>query len=130
MSAALLLLLTTTLASAAEVAASGVWTTKNYEIAGGWRIVIDGDGRFVELDEDFNTKKAPDLKLFLSPLPLADLTDRNATNSAVLIAPLESHHGEARYPIEPGVDLSVFQTVFIHCQRYSKLWGGAALEIE
>ena len=119
-----------TSAAAAEVLANGVWTPKNYEIAGGWSIVTDGDERFVELDESFKTRKAPDLKIFLSPLPLAELTDDNATQGSVLVAPLESHQGAARYPIGPAVDLSAFETVIVHCQQYSKLWAGAPLTAE
>jgi hypothetical protein len=30
----------------------------------------------------FSTKKAPDLKIFLSPLPASELTNKNATKGA------------------------------------------------
>jgi len=129
--AALLVLASAGLAAAdEEVLASGRWTEKNYEVAGGWRIVAVGDERFVELDEDFKTRRAPDLKLFLSPLPLAELDDRNATRGATRIAELEGHRGAARYPIDPTVDLSEFLTLILHCEQYSKLWAGWPLKVE
>lgn len=112
---------------AQETLHSGTWTEKTYEIEGSWKIVEDGGKAFVELSADFSTKKAPDLKIFLSPLSLSEVGDKNATERAVLVSPLDSHKGAQRYEISAGTDLSRFKTIVIHCEKYSKLWGGAEL---
>lgn len=106
---------------------SGSWTDGGYSIAGGWSIVEEDGDRFVVLDEDFKTRKAPDLKIFLSPLPLGELSDSTATEGSVLVAPLESHGGTSRYPIDAETDLGDYQSILIHCERFSKYWGGAEL---
>ena len=110
---------------AAELA-SGDWTKKSFKIAGSWRIVEEDGQRFLELDAAFKTKKAPDLKLFLSRQALADATGKNATRDALLIAPLDSHQGAQRYKL-PDVELNDYPTLLLHCEKYSKLWGGAPL---
>ncbi|MEM7049350.1 MAG: DM13 domain-containing protein [Acidobacteriota bacterium] len=113
---------------AAEPVASGEWSKKSFRIDGSWQIVDEGGSLWVVLDDSFKTKKAPDLKLFLSPKSLAEVGNRNATDGSVLIAPLDSNRGAQRYAIPKGTDLAAFQTLLIHCEKYSKLWGGAALE--
>lgn len=105
----------------------GTWTKKGFAIEGQWKIVEDGNKKFVELDSSFRTKNAPDLKIFLSPKTLAQLNGSNATQQAVLVAELESPRGAQRYEIPAGTDLGKFRTILIHCEKYSKLWGGAAL---
>ena len=124
---ALLLLSGVAFAAEPEVLWQGTWTQKNYAIDGGWRIVQEGETRTVVLTDDFSTRRAPDLKIFLSPLPLEDLNNRNATAASVLVATLEKHKGAQRYAIPAGIDLNDFKTLLIHCEQYSKLWGGASL---
>ena len=115
-------------AETVETLFEGSWTKGGYAIAGGWKIVAEDGRRYVVLDEDFETRRAPDLKLFLSKRPLDELGDRTATRGAVLIAPLERVSGGQRYAIDPDVDLSRYRSLLIHCERYSKYWGGAELE--
>ena len=111
----------------ADPVAGGTWEKKSFRINGSWEIV-EQDGQLVlNLDEEFKTRGAPDLKLFLSPAPLSSLNGNNATNGAVLIAPLQSRRGAQSYVLPAGVDLAAFQTLIIHCEAYSKLWGGSAL---
>ncbi|MEM6457742.1 MAG: DM13 domain-containing protein [Acidobacteriota bacterium] len=115
-------------ALAADALAHGSWTKKSFKIAGTWKIVDEGGTRYVELDAAFKTKKAPDLKLFLHPLPLSAVNGKNAaSNGAVLIHQLDSHKGAQRYALPADVDLSQFRTLLVHCEKYSKLWGGAPL---
>ena len=111
----------------AETLHEGTWTKKSYKAGGTWKIVEDSDGFYVELDDDFKTKKAPDLKLFLSPKTLEDLNGKNATDGSVLIAELTSHKGAQRYALPASVNLADFQTIIIHCEEYSKLWSGSLL---
>lgn len=124
----LTLALVVTIAPAATPVDGGTWTKKGYAIDGGWRIVDDAGTLYVELDASFSTRRAPDLKLFLSPLELGALGDRNAIRDAVLIAPLEHHKGAQRYALPDGVDLGAYRSLIVHCEKFSKLWGGTALD--
>lgn len=115
-------------APSSEVLFEGTWIRGGYTIEGRWRIVLEEDGRrYVVLDENFRTRRAPDLKIFLSPLPLEEIGDRNATKGAVLVAPLERHRGFSRYAIKEEVDLEPLRTIIVHCEEFSKFWAGSDL---
>ena len=125
-----------TIAHAAEESASatsqnvsfkGEWTKKSFRSSGEWTIYTEGEKTFVKLSSDFKTRNAPDLKLFLSPHEASTRNGRNATDGAVLIAPLASNSGEQVYEIPASVDLASFKTIMIHCQKFSKLWSVATL---
>ena len=105
----------------------GKWTKKGYPIAGTWQIVEEGGRKLVVLDDAFKTKNAPDLKIFLSPKPVAELDNRNATQGSVLVGPLQSAQGAQKLAIPPGTNLGSYRSILIHCEKYSKLWGAAAL---
>jgi hypothetical protein len=127
LAAALVLLSALPLFAAERVLFEGTWTKKGFDIAGNWSVVEDGGRHFVVLDETFRTKNAPDLKIFLSPKPLGELDNRNATEGAVLVGQLTSSSGAQRLAVPAGTDPSRFATLVLHCEQYSKLWGGAAL---
>lgn len=104
------------------VLAKGAWTKKSYAASGTWMIVDRGGMIYVVLSGDFATKSAPDLKIFLSPLRSTDITARNATEGALLVAPLASNHGPQSYALPDGTDLKNYKSIIIHCQEYSVLW--------
>ena len=116
-----------TLSVAAQPLAEGKWTKKTASISGSWSIVEEGGTRFLILSADFKTKKAPDLKLFLSSLDLSVIDGSNATSHAVLIAKLKNVSGGQRYSIPHDINLDKHSTLLLHCEKYSKVWGGAAL---
>ena len=107
--------------------ANSSWTKKSFAIKGGWSIVEKNGSRVLSLDQNFHTKNAPDLKLFLSTKSLGDLSGRNATEGSLLISPLKSNKGAQEYVLPANVDINQFRTLIIHCEAYSKLWGGANL---
>ncbi|MEM7762954.1 MAG: DM13 domain-containing protein [Pseudomonadota bacterium] len=111
----------------AFAADDNTWTKRSQKIKGSWQIVETDAGVFLELDEQFKTRRAPDLKLFLSPLAADDVTASNATSGSVLIAKLKKAKGAQRYEIPADIDLSQFQTLVLHCEAYTKLWGVSAL---
>ena len=112
---------------AAEVLFEGTWTKKGFDIAGRWSVVEDGGRHYVVLDEAFRTKKAPDLKIFLSAKPLAELNNRNATEGAIFVGELTRARGAQRLVVPAGTDPARFTTLVLHCEQFSKLWGGAPL---
>lgn len=116
----------TTLTTSASWAADGhggSWSKKSQSIAGSWSIT----GNILTLSDDFKTRSAPDLKIFLSSTPLAQLNGRNATNNSLFISALQSASGAQQYQLPQGLDLSQFKSIIIHCEQYAKLWGGSAL---
>lgn len=122
--ASLLLTLSSATAFAGE---TGTWTKKSFAVAGSWSIIEEGGRRYVELSDDFKTKSAPDLKIFLSTQSVAEVTGKNATRDAVLVGPLPRARGAVRLEIPEGTDLSQFTTLLLHCEQYSKLWAAAPL---
>ncbi len=108
--------------TAERVLAKGTWAKKMFDSSGTWSIVERGGKTVVVLSADFRTQKAPDLKLFLSPLRFDALDGENAVQGALLIAPLGSNSGAQEYELPAGVDLSSYATIIIHCERYAKLW--------
>ncbi|MCG8419759.1 MAG: DM13 domain-containing protein [Proteobacteria bacterium] len=105
----------------------GRWTKKTYSVSGSWKIVREGDKRFLVISGDFRTKNGPDLKVFLSPRALGDVTSRNATRDSRLVSRLPRHKGAQRIEIPAGVDLAQYKTVLIHCKKYSVLFTASAL---
>lgn len=106
-------------------ASQGSFTKRTYGIKGEWQI-LKVDGQMVlRLSDDFRTKRGPDLKLFLSPTKLDNVTGVTATQDAVRLGALKSNTGASDYIIPAGTDLSRFNSVLIHCEAFSKLWGGA-----
>lgn len=116
-----------TFASAATTTlASGKWTKKEHSISGSWKI-IDEDGVKKLKIYNLSTKSAPNLKIFLHPKAIASVTNSNATSSSKLVDELASPKGNQTYTLPSGIDLDDYKSVIIHCERYSKLWGGANL---
>ena len=112
---------------ASETLHTGVWKKKTSKSSGEWSIVKEHGRTFVKLSDDFKTRKAPDLKIFLSPLSAAAANGKNATEGAVLISALSSHKGAQIYEIPAGVDLAAYKSILIHCEAYAKLWSAADL---
>lgn len=124
---ALALLVIPVLATAATLH-QGTWTKARAKTEGGWQIVEANGGVTLVLDQHFATKKAPDLKLFLVPRPASELTNDNVLEGAVRLGKLVSPKGRQEYRIPAGTDLSRFETLVLHCEKYSELWSTAALE--
>ena len=113
--------------AAETVLHSGSWTKKSFASKGGWSIVESDGKHYVVLSDDFSTRKAPDLKIFLSPLEADAATGKNAADGSTLIAPLASNKGGQRYEIPADVNLDDFKSILIHCEQYAKLWSASAL---
>ena len=99
---------------------------RNKTLKGSVQIVKQADGSSViRLSDDFRASNGPDLKIFLNPNRVADVTGTTATNGAVLVSRLEKNKGSYDYRIPAGVNLAEFGSVLIHCEAFSVLWGGA-----
>lgn len=111
----------------AQVSYSGEWTKKSYAVEGRWEIIKDQDGYLLRLDQDFSTKKAPDLKIFFSPKPVDEINAKNALAGAVKISELKTYKGRQEFKIPRGVSAGAFKTLLIHCEQYDVLWSVAKL---
>ncbi len=110
-----------------DVLASGEFERKRKNTSGAFEIVETADGRVLRLADNFSTGRGPDIKIFLSPLPFADASGDNATQGSILLGQLDSRRGAAELVIPADVDLSAFQSVLVHCEEFSVLFGGADL---
>jgi len=123
-----------TLATGAATAAtaeqdSGSWVKKTKSIKGGWSIEKRGDQHVISFNDKFKTKSGPDLKVFLSPQSIDTVNGKNATDGAVLVAVLKNNKGSQDYVLPAGIDISSFNSLLIHCEEYSVLWGGTDIEV-
>ncbi len=100
---------------------------KEKAIKGGWAIIQRDGDTYIRFNDDFKTSNGPDLKIFLSPQTIEDVTGNTAVDGAINLGELISNKGSQEYKLPDGVDASDFKSVLIHCEQYSKLWGGGAL---
>ncbi len=106
---------------------SGQLIKKSKKLKGAYEIVQRGDKQFVVFSDSFRAANGPDLKIFLSPKSVSDVTGKTAVNGAINIGELKSTKGAQEYEIPAGIDLSEYGSVLVHCEAYSVLWGGADL---
>lgn len=125
-----ILLINVTL-SAQEVF-SGDFESDSYftSFEGHWQIIKTDSGFKVKFKDDFEAKKAPDLKIFLSKLNFKDIKGKNAadSNTSVLIAKLSKYKGEMEFDFPAGIDPNDYKSIIVHCEEYTKLWGGSSLK--
>ena len=122
---------------AADTIAQGTWQKKSYAVQGQWRLIQDGDRIKVVLGDDFSTKNAPDLKIFLSKKSVAELNGKNAAQGALLAGVLKTTdtalfgkkmQGAQQFSLPDGTSLEDFHSIVLHCQKYAKLWAAAPLQ--
>ncbi len=114
--------------SLAFAADSGGWEKQDFKVKGTWSIEDRADGKYLTLSDEFKTKGAPDLKLFLSKNNFSGITGTNATNNAVFIAQLTSNKGGQSYKIPAHINVGDYESLIIHCEQYSKLWASTPLK--
>ena len=105
--------------------ADSYWT----KFEGDWT-VSQTDGVWkVQFADNFEAKKAPDLKVFFSKLPFGDIDGDNASDqtNAVLIGELKVYKGKVSLEVPAGINPNDYQTIIVHCEKYAKLWGGSPL---
>ncbi len=106
---------------------SGVFVKKSKKLKGTWEIVQRGDQTFIVFGDDFRAARGPDLKIFLSPMTLADVTGETAIDGALKLGELKKTKGAQEYEIPVGVNLADYSSVLVHCEAYVILWGGGDL---
>ena len=98
---------------------------KTYSLKGGITVEQRGSQTVIVFSDDFRTRSGPDLKVFLSRNDVAGSTGTNATTGAVRLGVLKDNRGAQEYVLPEGVNIADFNSVLVHCEAFSKLWGGA-----
>ena len=101
------------------------------ETSGAYRIEDTGEGLRLVLSETFRTDWGPDLHVVLTPTGTAEADNDNVmVTGAHVVDELESRSGAQTYELEADLDLSTFQSVIIHCIRFTHLYGAAPLALD
>lgn len=106
---------------------AGDFIKKKKKLKGSYEVVQRGSKTFIVFSEDFRAANGPDLKIFLSPTSVANVTGKTAVNGSINIGELKSTKGVQEYEIPAGVNLSDYASVLVHCEEYAVLWGGSDL---
>lgn len=106
-------------------AASHQFVKKSKSIKGSFKLVERGDKTFVVFSSDFKAKRGPDLKVFLSPTAIKSASGKNAVKGSINLGALKTNKGSQEYEVPAGIDLARFESVLVHCEEYSVLWGGS-----
>ncbi len=106
---------------------SGTFIKKKKKLKGAWEVVQRGDKTFIVFGDDFRAANGPDLKIFLSPKTVSDVTGKTAIIGALNIGALKATKGAQEYEVPAGVNLADYSSVLVHCEAYSVLWGGGDL---
>ena len=113
--------------AAAPVNLGQSFVKKKYKIKGHWSVVQENGRTLIHFSDDFKTKNGPDLKVFLSPQSVGEVTGETVLDGAVTLGVLKSNKGSQDYLLPKGVSLANFSSVLIHCEAFSVLWGGGSL---
>lgn len=111
----------------AKTLTSGTFTRKQKRIKGSYEVVRENGQTLIRFGEDFETVNGPDLKVFLSPQSITTASGKNATQNAVLLGFVKSKSGAQDYVLPADVDIADFNSVLVHCEAFSVLWGGGTI---
>jgi len=105
----------------------GTWDRQNKSIKGTWEVVTKDDGTYIIFSDDFKTKKAPDLELFLSTKQAKDINKKKVVQEATSVSKLKSHKGKQSYKLPSNLKIADFSSIIIHCRDYNIFWGAGNL---
>ncbi|PKP79779.1 MAG: hypothetical protein CVT79_18235 [Alphaproteobacteria bacterium HGW-Alphaproteobacteria-18] len=125
--AAPVIFLTSPAAYAQAASPEGTFTKVSKALSGGWSVVKRDGKSFIVFDDTFRAANGPDLKVFLSPQSMSQVTGKTAATGAVNVGVLKKTKGTQEYEIPVGTDLSKFKSVLVHCEEFAVLWGGSDL---
>ena len=124
-SAILLLFISQTIFS--QTVKKGTWDRQNKSIKGTWEVVTKDDGTYIVFSDNFKTKKAPDLELFLSTKKAKDVNKKKVIQEATSVSKLKSYKGGQSYKLPSSLKIEDFSSIIIHCRDYNIFWGAGNL---
>lgn len=103
---------------------SGDFVRKNKTLKGSYE-VFERDGQtIIRFADNFKASSGPDLKVLLSPTSIDNASGRNATKGSIKLGFVKASKGAQEYIVPAGVNIANFNSVLIHCEAFSVLWGG------
>ena len=112
------------------VLSSGQFISHEHSTTGEVRILQLADGTRVLRIEGLETSDGPDLKVWLSDQPVIDGVDGWGVfddGAYASLGDLKGNLGDQNYVIPADVDLDVFSSVSIWCERFAVSFGAATL---
>ena len=112
--------------SEANVLSSGSFQDLEHATTGMAEVIELSDGRrFLRL-EDLSTSNGPDLRVYLSEIPVSD--DWHAYGERFVdLGALKGNQGDQNYEIPKSADLSRYKSAVIWCRRFTVGFGVAGL---
>lgn len=108
------------------VVSRGTWEAVEHATTGEVAIVeVDGAHQLVL--QDLATDNGPDLKVYLSTAPAADVSSSAYGDTAIDLGPLRGNRGQQVYAIPASVNVAEIRSAAIWCKRFSVGFGAAAL---
>jgi len=111
-------------ATASQSLAAGNFVQKSKRLKGSYEVIKQNGQTIIRFSDNFRTTGGPDLKVFLSPQNVNSVSGQTATNGAVLLGLIKSTKGTQDYVLPANVNIADFNSVLIHCEAFSVLWGG------
>ena len=114
-----------------ETLATGPFVNKGEQkTTGTYRIERTMDSLRLVLAGDFATDEGPDLHVVLSPVGMSTVSGKNAMadDAALTVGPLKARSGTQEFTLPDDTNLRSFDSVLIHCIRFSHLYGAAPLQ--
>jgi hypothetical protein len=108
----------------------GSLISHEHETSGTVRVIQNPDGTRQLALVGLSTSNGPDVHVWLSAGPVVEGRDgwyTAASHDHVDLGPLRGNLGDQLYDIPAEVDLSVFRTVDLWCERFAVSFGAAAL---
>jgi electron transfer DM13 len=112
--------------SRASVLASGSFQCLEHKTSGTAKIVELNDGHHFLRFEGLSTSSGPDLRVYLSEIPVSN--DWHAYGERFVdLGALKGNIGDQNYVIPDAVDLSRYRSAVIWCRRFTVGFGVAGL---
>jgi len=109
---------------------SGTFVSHEHETTGSVRIIQLPDGGRQLAIQDLSTSNGPDVHVWLSAGPVIEGADGWFTAAGydhLDLGPIKGNLGDQLYDVPADVDLAVFRTVDLWCERFAVSFGAAAL---
>lgn len=108
-----------------------VWHPKAHQAEGRWRIEVQGDSLLFRLGADFRTDWGPDVKLYLVTQAVEQIGIRDQLgDSGTSIGLIQAFEGAQDYVLPEVHRFGEFRAIMLHCQRYSAVWCGTAINVQ
>ncbi len=102
------------------------WKKKTKRTKGRFEIARTDDGTILRFGAGFSTPKPPEpLRIVFSNHSAKDAKNGNAMTAGRMVVLLDRVKGAQEYLLPDDLDIASFNSLLLHCERYTKLWSAA-----